>query len=712
MNKILLFSLSLVAMILLGSSPVGAASEFEAGRIIDDSVFTDTSRMSTGDIQTFLNSKVSSCDTNGTKPASEYGRSDLTHAQYAASRGWSAPPYTCLKDYSENSKSAAQIIYDASQEFAINPQVLIVLLQKEQSLVTDTWPMATQYKTATGYGCPDTAPCDSQYFGLTNQLRWSGRMFRAILNNSPTWYTPYILGDNYIQYNPNSSCGGSNVTIVNRSTQALYNYTPYQPNDKVLNWKFNGGPAVSSAYPDCGAFGNVNFYTYFKSWFGNPIGPAYSASPVGQSAHPTLFPGERTRMSARYINNGSNAWYDDFTAWNAGKPVVKLGTDGPLNRNSAFGSSWRWGPSRASDVFSAVYEADGVTLAQNQHVVQPGQIGEFSFYITAPAGTGQYKEAFRPIVEGRDAMPGDGIWWLITVQQPNYSAQPSGQSYYPRLVQGQSAPAYFKYKNTGNIAWYDDFTAWNAGKPVVKLGTDGPLNRNSAFGSSWRWGPSRASDVFSAVYEADGVTLAQNQHVVQPGQIGEFSFAFKSTIRTSAGYYGEAFRPIVEGVGAMNNVGTWIGVTVVDANYSAKPVGQSYYPTIKQGGNAPAYFSFQNTGNIAWFDDVSAWNAGQLPVKLGTNNALNRNSAFGSSWRWGPSRASDVFSAVYEADGVTLAQNQHVVQPGQIGRFDFTFSAPINQAPGYYPEAFLPIVEGYTVMNVSGGPWLGVTVTK
>lgn len=91
-------------------------------------------------------------------------------------------------------------------------------------------------------------------------------MFRAIMNDSPTWYTPYEVGNNYIQYNPNSSCGGTVVNIVNRSTQALYNYTPYQPNAYALD----GGS--SSAYPQCGAFGNRNFYTYYQSWFGSPRG--------------------------------------------------------------------------------------------------------------------------------------------------------------------------------------------------------------------------------------------------------------------------------------------------------------------------------------------------------------------------------------------------------------------------------------------------------
>lgn len=237
--------------------------DFKPGRIIEDSVFTNSVSMTPAQIQSFLNAKVPNCDTWGTQP-SEFGGG--TRRQWAEARGYS-PPYTCLKDFSENGLSAAQIIYNVSQQYQINPQVLIVLLQKEQGLVTDTWPTSNQYRSATGYGCPDTAPCNSLYYGLTNQISWSAKMFRAILNNSPNWYTPYNLGNNFIRWSPNSSCGGSNVYIENRSTQALYNYTPYQPNASALNAGYGTGDA-------CGAYGNRNFYLYFRDWFGYNSGPA------------------------------------------------------------------------------------------------------------------------------------------------------------------------------------------------------------------------------------------------------------------------------------------------------------------------------------------------------------------------------------------------------------------------------------------------------
>jgi uncharacterized protein with LGFP repeats len=266
--KKFLIGLILACAALTFAPHTSAASGFNAGRIIDDSVFTNKSTMSVDAIQSFLNSKVTACDTNGNQQSEmnnsgvpDYnGNGSIQRWEWGKYK-YNQTTFPCLRDYKQDGVSAAQLIYNAAQTYSINPQVLIVLLQKEQGLVTDTWPLNVQYRSATGYGCPDTAACDSKYYGLKNQIDWASKMFRAILDNSPNWYTPYVLGNNYIQYNPNSSCGGSTVNIQNRSTQALYNYTPYQPNQAALD--------AGWGTANCGAYGNRNFHLYFTSWFGS-----------------------------------------------------------------------------------------------------------------------------------------------------------------------------------------------------------------------------------------------------------------------------------------------------------------------------------------------------------------------------------------------------------------------------------------------------------
>lgn len=259
-------SLSVILMTVVvacsGLAPVGAisGSDFHADRITDDSIFFNAGTLSTADIQNFLNSKVPTCDTNH------------------AGSGSNQPPFTCLKSYVQSipgksadaycpgsvgagTKSSAQIISDVANACQINPEVLIVLLQKEQSLVTDTWPWTSQYDEATGYGCPDSSPsCDADYAGFFNQLWNAAHQFQRYVKQAGSFN--YAVGRNsYVQYNPNGGCGGTNLTMQTSATAALYNYTPYQPNAAALNNLYGSGDS-------CSAYGNRNFWRLFNDWFG------------------------------------------------------------------------------------------------------------------------------------------------------------------------------------------------------------------------------------------------------------------------------------------------------------------------------------------------------------------------------------------------------------------------------------------------------------
>lgn len=259
-----------------------SGSGFNPARIIDDSIFFNSNTMNTGDIQNFLNSKVPNCDTNGSLPKN--GVSGQTRAQWAAATGNPAPPYTCLRNYSQSfssvgadaycgaisggNKSAADIIFNVARACNINPQALIVLLQKEQALVTDDWPWPVQYRSATGYGCPDTAACDSQYYGFFNQVYNAGHQFQRYVK-LPHLFNYAAGRTSFILYNPSSSCGGTNVMIQNGATAALYNYTPYQPNASALNNLYGSGDS-------CGAYGNRNFWRMFNDWFGPTLADGYT----------------------------------------------------------------------------------------------------------------------------------------------------------------------------------------------------------------------------------------------------------------------------------------------------------------------------------------------------------------------------------------------------------------------------------------------------
>ena len=298
---------SLFALFSLAPTFAVTGADFDPSRIIDDQVFYDPDTMTVQEIQDFLwdmlddsdqipDGNPGSCDTNGVELYGGQTRASYAEYKYNNLNAYgiysgTKVPFICLPQYYENpttgennyweyvdatgkyenvnaggtptgAVSAAQIIYDISQTYGINPQVLIVLLQKEQGLVTDDWPWGIQYQKATGYGCPDTAPCNSEYYGFYNQLdkaAWQFIRYRDFPNNYG-----HVAGDpsQQVRYHPNVSCGSSNVVIQNQATAGLYNYTPYQPNSAALSNLYGTGDG-------CSSYGNRNFWRIFNDWFGS-----------------------------------------------------------------------------------------------------------------------------------------------------------------------------------------------------------------------------------------------------------------------------------------------------------------------------------------------------------------------------------------------------------------------------------------------------------
>lgn len=407
--------------ITLTNPPVTSAlsgSDWQAGRIIDDAVFFNPNSMNPGDIQAFLGAKVPVCDTNGTVgPYNGYP----TRAQWAAANGKPQPPYICLKDYTQSiqgrsadaycggavssgTKTAAQIIYDVALACGVNPKVLIVLLQKEQSLVTDDWPWPVQYDKATGYGCPDTAPCDPEFAGFFNQVWYAARQFQRYAKQPQNFN--YRGGTtSFVQYNPNSGCGGSNVYMQNQATAGLYNYTPYQPNQAALNNLYGSGDS-------CSAYGNRNFWRLYIDWFGStfttvPYAWMYEGHTIySNSARTNPFtsvattvPGGKIYVRLKARNMGTQTWNNSF---------LRLGTFRPMDRSSQFADT-DW-----------INSARPVALLESSIV--PGQIGTFDFSLKAPNTAGTYKEYFNLVAENLSWLNDLGAYFTVNV---NGSASPN-----------------------------------------------------------------------------------------------------------------------------------------------------------------------------------------------------------------------------------------------------------------------------------------------
>lgn len=238
------------------TTPASAAngSDFDPGYIISDENFYSGSAMSQSEIQSFLNNKGPSC-VSGYTCMKDYRQTTWSRAADAM----------CAAYQGNASESSASIIAKVAQACKISPKVLLVTLQKEQSLITATAPTQSRYDRAMGYACPDTAPCDAQYFGFYNQVYNSAWQFKRY-GNPPgtsqrfTWYPVGAVSN--VLFHPNAACGSVPVRIRNAATAALYYYTPYQPNGAAIGNLYGSGDA-------CSSYGNRNFWRMYTDWFGS-----------------------------------------------------------------------------------------------------------------------------------------------------------------------------------------------------------------------------------------------------------------------------------------------------------------------------------------------------------------------------------------------------------------------------------------------------------
>ncbi len=232
--------------------PLGSA--FDPGNIISDAEFFRSGSMSVEAIQAFLNQRNPDCREG----------------------------YVCLKDFTETTfdrektvlcqayeggenESAATIVNKVSTACGVSVEALLVLIQKEQSLITLSAPSDTRFERATGYACPDTAPCDEKYFGFYNQVYNAAKQFKRYSNPPGTsrFFTWFPVGvTSSVRYHPKSSCGTTPVVFKNQATAGLHYYTPYTPNEAAIT-------NLASTGDSCSAYGNRNFWRVYNYWF-NP----------------------------------------------------------------------------------------------------------------------------------------------------------------------------------------------------------------------------------------------------------------------------------------------------------------------------------------------------------------------------------------------------------------------------------------------------------
>ncbi len=169
---------------------------FNPNYLISDEELTDATAMSLRDIETFLR------------------------------RGYLGEYET--ENHEGEEKTAAEIIYDAAIAHQMSPRFLLVLLQKEQSLIEDDDPTQKQLDWATGYGicdvCTTTTESAQRWKGFGKQVNSAAMQFRDGYLADIEAYGKTVAG-----YGPGirTTIDDVHVTPQNAATAALYTYTPH-----------------------------------------------------------------------------------------------------------------------------------------------------------------------------------------------------------------------------------------------------------------------------------------------------------------------------------------------------------------------------------------------------------------------------------------------------------------------------------------------------
>src|SRR6056297_3470471 len=198
----------IISLILLSPLRLLAKEDFNPNNIISNQELFDYNSMSLKEIQDFLNKH------NGVLKT------------YKA------------KSINGKELKASEIIFNASQKHKINPQILLTLLQKEQTLITTPPQKETQLKWATGFAAYDHRKPVERFGGFGIQVDRTAWRLRFYLEHP--WDFRHKAGQTYnINY--------YKVIPQTSATAALYNYTPHIRGNELFfliwqNWfaKENG----------------------------------------------------------------------------------------------------------------------------------------------------------------------------------------------------------------------------------------------------------------------------------------------------------------------------------------------------------------------------------------------------------------------------------------------------------------------------------------
>lgn len=130
-----------------------------------------------------------------------------------------------MAGFSEDGRTAAQIIADAATEHRINPWVVLATLEKEASLVSrQRQPGQATLRAAMGYAYNDSGSTAGRRSSFSYQIDRGTGLLRKLFDEGKSLGFPQKMRVNY---------GSRNLTIRNAATYALMRYTPHTTDTRL-----------------------------------------------------------------------------------------------------------------------------------------------------------------------------------------------------------------------------------------------------------------------------------------------------------------------------------------------------------------------------------------------------------------------------------------------------------------------------------------------
>ncbi len=328
-------------MMIIGLGPIPSAKAIDTSltsylnnqyynQLAPDGDFINVNAMSVADIQGFLVGKGSYL---AVAPSSQLGDG-------AAGRSAAQIIYDAAKGLYDAAVGCSGNICINSTTGTVSPKVILITLQKEQSLVTNGAPSQRDLDCAMGYeggnGCTWMFENRPQWKGFSNQVGWAAWNLRLHYERSVRQIEPYYMGKvvTVTDYD-----GARSVYLSNHTTAALMRYTPHT------------------------YYGNWNFWKLGVEWFGFGTGGSFGGgvNDLSSASGRMYASGKYTVKS--YKQTDARVYFGDTI-------VAELGS-----------GSWEYqfDPGIGTNTYNFTYKlADGSTLGVKSITIEKRKNGDIN----------------------------------------------------------------------------------------------------------------------------------------------------------------------------------------------------------------------------------------------------------------------------------------------------------------------------------------------